>query len=183
VTRIVPWPRIAIFIGIAAIILGAVALEECSGILRVGDRAPGFSAKLSSGAVWTLDAWAGRKNVVLFFYPRDASPGCTRQVCLYRDSVAAIADLDAVVLGVSSDSNDSHERFIAERNLPFPLISDPDGALSSLYGARRLWGVLPLLKRVTYVIDKQRIVRGVIHDEFSIDSHATGVLRILRDLR
>ena len=158
-------------------------MEECSGVLRVGDRAPDFSSTSSSGTPWALSGFAGKTNVVLFFYPKDNSSGCTRQVCSYRDNLEAIMELNAVMLGVSRDSDASHERFIAENRLPFPLMSDRDGRLSALYGVERLWGIIPFVKRVTYVIDRQGIVRGVIHDEFRIERHTQEVLRILRAIR
>jgi peroxiredoxin Q/BCP len=175
--------RLAVSIAIAAVMTGLLAIEERSGILRVGDHAPDFSTTASSGIRWTLSEFSGKKNVVLFFYPKDQSPGCTKQVCAFRDNIDALSELDAVVLGVSSDTDASHERFIAATTLPFPLASDRDGRLRALYGTGRLWGILPLAKRVTYVIDKQGIVRGVIHDEFRIDRHAADALQVLRSLR
>ena len=174
--------RLAVSLAVAAVMICLLAIEERSGILRVGETAPDFTVTVGSGIPWTLSGFAGKKNVVLFFYPKDGSPGCTRQVCAYRDSITAISELDAVVLGVSHDSEASHERFIAERSLPFPLASDGEGRLSALYGTGRLWGLLPLAKRVTYVIDKRGVIRGVIHDEFRIDRHAAEVLRVLRSL-
>jgi thioredoxin-dependent peroxiredoxin len=174
--------RLAVSLAIAAAMICLLAIEERSGILRVGDPAPDFTTTLSSGLPWTLSDFAGKQNVVLFFYPKDRSPGCTRQVCAYRDSIEAITGLDAVVLGISRDTEASHELFIAERSLPFPLASDRDGRLSTLYGTGRLWGLLPLAKRVTYVIDRRGVIRAVIHAEFNIDRHATDVLQALRSL-
>jgi thioredoxin-dependent peroxiredoxin len=90
---------------------------------------------------------------------------------------------DVEVLGVSRDSVESHERFRAELRLPFPLISDADGAISKRFGVARLWGLIPLVKRVTFVVDSGRIIRGMFHHEMAIDRHVREVRACLEALR
>lgn len=155
---------------------------ESMGILNVGDRAPGFTALLSTGESVTLSEYLGKQTVVLFFYPKDETRGCTVEACSYRDSYSEIRGLGAALLGVSFDGRESHERFIAHHRLPYPLIADTGRALSRLYGAVRWEGPWPRAKRVTYVIDREGIIRGVIRHEFRIANHAGDVLSLLRGM-
>lgn len=152
-------------------------------MLQVGDRAPAFTAVTSTGEPIALAQFLGKRNVVLSFYPKDFTSGCTRQVCTYRDNIPRIEELDAVLFGISTDSDASHERFSLAYGLPFPLISDERRELSRLYGVVRFGGRIPLVKRVTYVIDKKGIIRLAAHHEFAIESHLKDVLRTLRELR
>src|SRR5213596_2447436 len=101
----------------------------------------------------------GQKTVVLYFYPKDATPGCTLEARAFRDSYQAFTAQDAEVIGVSSDSVRSHRRFAARHGLPFVLLSDTGGAVRERYGVERTLGLLP--GRVTYVIDKAGVVRQV----------------------
>ncbi|HUI63510.1 MAG TPA: peroxiredoxin [Bacteroidota bacterium] len=163
-------------------IAGAVYLEEREGLLRVGEQAPVFTALLSTGEEISLQDYRGKTNVVLFFYPKDETLGCTEEVCSYRDNYDQIRRYGAVVFGVSSDGVASHTRFIALQQLPFQLICDTDLSLSKLYGAARLGGHFPLAKRVSYVIDKDGNIRGVVHHEFHAGRHVEEVLAILRSM-
>lgn len=158
-------------------------LEERTGLLSVGDTAPQFVARLGDGEVVSLGNFRGKKHVVLFFYPKDFTRRCTKQVCLYRDNYSQIVDMDAVMFGVSYDLERSHSQFTERYNLPFPLISDTTAEIASGYGATRLGGRLLPPKRVTYVIDKEGIVRGVFHHEILIEKHVEGVLATLERLK
>ena len=151
-------------------------------MLKVGDRAPDFSAPIAGGGEFVLSSFLGKKCVVLSFYPRDFTPGCTEQACSYRDAYAEIDALGAVIAGISADSEERHERFADTHGLPYPLISDPDQRLSEEYGVRRLFGLVPLLKRVTYVIDRRGVIRNVIHHEFRIGQHIGEIQASLREL-
>lgn len=104
--------------------------------LKIGDRAPDFKLKSDSGQDVTLSSFKGKK-VILYFYPADDTPGCTKQACGFRDNYAAIQKADSVVLGVSPDSVASHVKFINKYHLNFPLLSDPDHVVAESYGA---WG-------------------------------------------
>jgi peroxiredoxin Q/BCP len=121
--------------------------------------------------------------VVLYFYPRDNTPGCTKEACSLRDSYAAIADANAVVLGVSTDSADSHQKFISKFGLPFTLIADIDKAVSTLYGTygeKTLYGKVGLgMKRTTFVIDPEGIIRKVF-TKVNVAQHGDEVLAVIR---
>jgi thioredoxin-dependent peroxiredoxin len=131
----------------------------------------------------SLHGFRGRAAVVLSFYPRDFTPGCTTQLCLYRDHNDEIHDLGAVVIGVSPDDEQSHDRFAATHRMPFHLVSDRDLAISRKYGVVRLGGILRLLRRVTFVIDTFGRVRRVTHHEFAIHRHLDDVLATLHKIR
>jgi thioredoxin-dependent peroxiredoxin len=169
---------------VIALVIGGLifVFAEKRSLLKEGDRAPEFSAKLNTGESVSLADYVGKKNVVLFFYPKDFSAGCTKEVCSYRDNYDEIRRLDAVMLGVSYDDNSSHSAFAKEYRLPFPLISDSDRFITKAFGAARFGGLLKIPKRVTYVIDKQGIVRKVAHHEVAIDNHIKDVIETLRKL-
>jgi len=137
--------------------------------VRVGDLAPDFTLTDQMGEQVHLGELIGKKNVVLYFYPKDATPGCTAEARAFRDAYDTFTAADTEVLGVSSDSVKSHLRFAAKHNLPFRLLSDPDGAVRALYGVERTLGILP--GRVTYVIDRQGIVQHVYSSQFAARKH------------
>lgn len=149
-------------------------------MLSVGTPAPDFSARLDDGSEFRLGSQRGEKNVVLYFYPRDFSAGCTKQACSFRDSYAAVQAYDALIIGVSGDSEASHASFKAEHGLSFPLIADADGRLRELYGVTTR---LPLLRpRVTYVIDKQGVIRSAFRHDIAIGRHLSDTLGALESL-
>src|SRR3989441_13349042 len=127
--------------------------------VSVGDLAPDFTLPDQTGSPVRLRDLVGRKNVVLYFYPKDETPGCTIEARAFRDSYEQFSAKDAQVVGVSSDSVRSHRRFAQRHNLPFLLLSDADGAVRRLYGVEKTLGLLP--GRVTYVIDHTGTVRHV----------------------
>jgi len=128
--------------------------------VSVGDPAPDFTLPRQDGGEFHLGDALGHKPVVLYFYPRDDTPGCTAEACGFRDRYAAFVEVGAEVVGVSRDTVESHGRFAHRYHLPFPLLSDPEGRVHRLYGVpRALGGLLP--GRVTYVIDGAGIVRRV----------------------
>jgi len=117
--------------------------------LKVGDVAPDFTAAASDGKTVQLQSLIGHGPIVLYFYPKNDTPGCTKEACGLRDSFAAFRNLKAQVYGVSYDTIDSHRAFIEKYNLPFALLSDADKKISERYNAKGLFGP----KRVTYLID------------------------------
>ncbi|MGQ9605167.1 MAG: peroxiredoxin [Thermogutta sp.] len=146
------------------------------GKLAVGVKAPDFQALDQNGQTLRLSDYRGRW-VVLFFYPKDNTPICTREACGFRDAYEEFLDIGAVVLGISSDPPESHARFAEKHRLTFPLLTD-DGSLSRLYGARKLLGILP--RRVTFVIDPE----GTVVMVFSADMFATAhVKRAMQAIR
>lgn len=163
--------------------IGSILVSEETDMLRVGELAPQFAAVTSGAEAITLAQFRGKQNVVLSFYPKDFTSGCTQQLCTYRDSISRIRELDAVLFGVSTDSDDSHRRFASTYRLPFPLISDESRALCKLYRVERLGGLIPPVKRVTYVIDKKGLIRLVAHHEFEVGTHLERILRTLEELQ
>src|SRR5579872_4220369 len=108
--------------------------QSASRSVKVGDLAPDFTLPSATGESVSLESFIGKKNIVLYFYPKDNTGGCTAEACSFRDSYEVFKDAGAEVIGVSSDSADSHERFAAKHRLPFILLSDKDKAVRKLYG-------------------------------------------------
>ena len=154
--------------------------QEAGERVSVGDRAPDFALPSASGEVVHLSDFVGKRNVVLYFYPKDETPGCTAEACAFRDSYEVFKDAGAEVIGVSSDSEESHQRFSARYRLPFILLSDQGGAVRKRYDVPATFGLLP--GRVTYVIDKQGIVRHIFSSQANIGKHISDALETLRTL-
>ena len=148
----------------------------------VGDKAPEFSLKDQEGQVVTLKSLKG-KQVVLYFYPKDDTPGCTKEACGFRDSLEPIRKAGAVVLGVSLDGEESHRKFIAKFALPFPLLCDEDAVLSKAYGVykeknmygRKYWGI----ERSTFVVNPAGKLKAVF-PKVKVDGHVEEVLAVLK---
>ena len=151
------------------------------GVLAVGSQAPDFTARLDDGSEFHLADMRGEKHVVLYFYPKDGSAGCTAQACSFRDSYAAINTYDAMIVGVSGDSEQSHRSFKEHNALSFPLVSDGNGRLRDLYDVK---SALPLIRpRITYVIDKQGVIRAAFRHDLAIGRHLSDTLDALEALR
>ena len=150
------------------------------GSVKVGDKAPAFSLKSQTGQVVSLSDYLGKKAVVLYFYPKDMSTGCTKEACAFRDAYEDFKDAGAEVIGVSSQSQESHSIFSTTYNLPFLLLVDEDSAVRKLYGVPSSLGVIP--GRVTYVIDKQGIVRHIFQSQLDIQGHVQKALEVLKSL-
>jgi thioredoxin-dependent peroxiredoxin len=147
--------------------------------IRVGDRAPDFSGTTHDGSTIHLSDLLEKQAVVLFFYPRDGTPFCTKEACSFRDSYQKFVDAGAAVVGVSSDSAESHRNFAHQLDLPFPLISDADGALRKAFGVPRTLGLFP--GRVTYVIDRTGIVRRIFSAPLATAEHVRQALSAVAD--
>ena len=137
--------------------------------VAVGDLAPDFTLPDQLGKRVRLGELVGKKSVVLYFYPKDATPGCTAEARAFRDAYDTFTAADTEVLGVSSDSIKSHKRFAARHQLPFRLLSDRDGAVRALYGVERTLGILP--GRVTYVIDRDGVVQHMYSSQLAATRH------------
>ena len=146
--------------------------------LTVGDRAPQFQAVLQDGSTFKLADLLGKKIVVLFFYPKDHTPVCTKEACAFRDSYEKFVAAGAEVIGVSSDSQASHRSFAEKHRLPFPIISDHDRSLRKLFGVPNPLGFIP--GRVTYVIDREGVIRMVFSAIFASDDHVEKALEAVR---
>jgi peroxiredoxin Q/BCP len=147
-------------------------------MLKEGTQAPEFEATLDSGETLRLADLRGKQNLVLYFYPKDFTMGCTREACSFRDNYGEVTKYDAMLVGVSTDSVDSHQRFRERHELPFPLIADTDKTLVRLFDADGLFGITTA--RVTYVIDKQGVIRDAFRHDFAIGRHLSDVLEALR---
>ncbi len=148
--------------------------------IKVGDTAPDFTLQSQAGESVTLSSFKGQKAVVLYFYPKDDTPGCTTESCTFRDSFQDFQDLGAEVIGISSDSPDSHQKFASKHNLPFTLVSDAGSSVRKAYGVPATLGLLP--GRVTYVIDKSGTVCHLFNSQFNPTKHVEEALGVLKGL-
>src|ERR671938_1374444 len=144
----------------------------------VGSKAPDFTLPSQSGQMLSLNDFIGEKPVVLFFYPKDDTPGCTKQACAFRDDYEEFGKLDAEVIGISSDSVESHKSFAAKYDLPFTLLSDEGGWVRRLYGVPNTFGLFP--GRVTYIIDEESVVRHVFSSQLRVEKHVEEALQALQ---
>jgi thioredoxin-dependent peroxiredoxin len=148
--------------------------------VKVGDRAPDFTLPSLTGEPVSLENFLGKKDVVLYFYPKDNTPGCTAEACSFRDSYEVFQEAGAEVIGISSDSEKSHQQFAKQHYLPFILLSDLGGIVRKFYGVPATFGLLP--GRVTYIIDKQGIVRHIFSSQFAPQMHVAEALKVLKEL-
>ena len=148
--------------------------------LKVGDTIPHFTAKDANGTDFDSQNMVGQKPLVIYFYPKDNTPGCTVQACSFRDQYEDFKDLGAEVIGISSDSVTSHGNFAKEYKLPFILLSDNDKKIRKLFGVPAgMFGLLP--GRVTYVIDKNGIIQ-LIFDSMLAAKHIPKALEAIKKL-
>jgi peroxiredoxin Q/BCP len=146
--------------------------------IKVGDQAPDFTLPSSAGTTISLKNFVGKKPVVLYFYPKDNTPGCTKEACTFRDSYEVFRELGAEVIGVSSDSVSSHQQFSTQYMLPFQLLSDPEEKIRKLYGVPATLGILP--GRVTYIIDRQGVVRHIFNSQLNFKAHVDEAIKALK---
>lgn len=149
-------------------------------MVSVGSPAPNFHLPTSNGQYVSLEDFRGKKNLVVYFYPKDFTRGCTAEACGFRDSYEAFKALGAEVIGISSDNQRSHEAFAQEHHLPFILLSDPDGSARKAYDVKKTLGLVP--GRVSFVIDKQGIIRHIFSSQTRATAHVDEALAILKSL-
>jgi len=148
--------------------------------IKEGDKAPDFSLPTQEGKEISLSHFKGKKNIVLYFYPKDNTPGCTAEACSFRDNYEVFKEAGAEVIGISSDSAESHEKFAGKFSLPFILLSDKGGKVRKEFGVPSTFGLLP--GRVTYIIDKKGIVQKVFSSQFNATAHVDEALKVLKTL-
>lgn len=148
-------------------------------MLRVGTEAPDFEIALNTGGLFRLSDHRGERNIALFFYPKNFTRGCTKEVCSFSEHENQIDSLQTMILGISADTLESHKKFASVYHLRFPLGSDKDRTITRLYGALFLGF---RTRRVTYVIDKKGIICGLAHHEILMSNHWKSVVRILKAL-
>jgi peroxiredoxin Q/BCP len=151
------------------------------GPLHVGDMAPDFMLATATGEMISLSSFRGQAEVVLYFYPKDNTAVCSAEACSFRDRFQDFCDAGAVVIGVSADSADSHRRFADRLNLPFILLSDPDGSVRGRYRVPRTFGIIP--GRTTFLIDQNGTIQRIFSSQFQPAKHVSEALAALRKLR
>jgi thioredoxin-dependent peroxiredoxin len=144
--------------------------------LKVGDSAPDFNLMDERGFPSRLKDFLGKKMVVLYFYPKDFTPGCTKEACSFRDDYRAFEEKGAVVIGVSIDSVESHAKFSKRYELPFALLSDSRKEVAKQYGVLGMGGVLA--KRVTFIINKEGKIAAVF-PKVDVKNHSQKVLKAI----
>ncbi|UZO79412.1 peroxiredoxin [Aquimarina sp. ERC-38] len=149
--------------------------------IQVGDKAPSFKGVVEEDVIFDTSDLIGKKPFVLYFYPKDFTPGCTKEACQFRDSYEDFTEAGAEVIGVSSDSVKSHEKFKEKHRLPFILLSDLDGAIRKAYGVKSsLFGLLP--GRETFVIDQNGIIQMQFNN-LNASDHMKKALKIVKKLK
>ena len=149
-------------------------------MIDVGDTAPDFRLPALRGGELVLSDFRGKKNVVLFFYPKDDSPGCTVEACTFRDAYEDFVEAGAEVIGISSDSLDRHSAFAQCHSLPMQLVSDKGGKVRAQYGVKSTLGLIP--GRETFIIDKTGVVRHVFRSQIRVKNHVAESLAVLQSL-
>jgi peroxiredoxin Q/BCP len=151
-----------------------------TGKVQVGDPVPDFTLPTQKGELLRFHDFLGKSTIVLYFYPRDESGGCTVEACSFRDSYEVFKDAGAEVIGISSDSVESHQKFAQKHHLPFILLSDKGSAVRKRFGVPATLGLIP--GRVTYVIDRQGIVRHIFSSQSMPGKHITEALNTIKAL-
>ena len=148
--------------------------------LKVGDQLPHFGAKDQNGNDFNIESVLGKKVLVIYFYPKDDTPGCTKQACFLRDQYEEFKEIGAEVIGISGDSVPAHRKFASKYDLPFILLSDGDKSLRKLFGVKaNLLGLLP--GRVTYVVDKNGIIQ-MVFDDMNATNHLEKTVEKVKSL-
>ena len=148
--------------------------------VKVGEPAPLFSLPNEAGEEVKLEDYIGKKSIVLYFYPKDYTGGCTAQACSFRDRYELFLKAGAEVIGISADSSESHTEFSASYKLPFVLLSDEKNEVRKLYNVGSTLGIIP--GRVTYIIDKQGIIQHIFSSQFNPKKHIDEALKILEKI-
>ncbi len=154
--------------------------KAASGKVQVGDSAPDFTLTTQNGSTVNLKQLLSNSAVVLYFYPKDDTPGCTKEACSFRDNYEVFKEAGAEVVGISSDSAEAHSQFAQKHRLPFILASDKNGEVRKQYGVPATFGLLP--GRVTYIIDQKGIVRHIFSSQFTPEKHIIEALNTLKTI-
>ena len=148
-------------------------------MIDLEDKIPGFTLKDQNDKDFSIESLLGKKALVIFFYPKDFTPGCVREVCAFRDQYQDFQDYGVEVIGISSDGLESHQKFAEKHNLPFTLLSDPKGKIRKLFGVpSSLLGLLP--GRMTFVVDKKGVVILRFNNQFGAEKHIEESLKALK---
>ena len=173
-----------IIIAVAAIGLLAFTLIKKDDIktLKKGDKVPDFELKNQNGELFKVSDYVGKKNLVIYFYPKDDTPGCTKEECKFRDEFEVFTDLDAMVIGISGDNPESHTEFIEKYNLPFTLLSDENDEVRKAFGVKgKFMNMIP--GRVSFVVDKQGVIQYVFDSMSKAEQHVSEAKTVLKELK
>lgn len=150
--------------------------------IEVGSTIPHFELKDQFGKDFNIDSVLGKKNLVIYFYPKDDTPGCTKEACSFRDQFAIFEDADAIIIGISGQSVESHLKFANKYNLNYTLLADEGNNVRKLFNVpSNLFGLIP--GRVTYVVNKQGEVIFMFNSQSNAEQHVDETLKILQDLK
>ncbi|PKQ60882.1 peroxiredoxin [Labilibaculum filiforme] len=150
--------------------------------LRIGSTVPNFELKDQDGKLFQFDAVRGKKNLVIYFYPKDDTPGCTKEACAFRDQFEVFEEAEALIIGISAQSVDSHLKFAQKHKLNFTLLSDNGNKVRKLFGVpSNLFGLIP--GRVTYLINKEGKVVYLFNSQTKSEKHVEEALRILQEIK
>ena len=168
-----------IIIFVFALFLVAIKYNSQMKKIEVGDKVPTFTLIDQNGNSVTVNETQG-KAMVIYFYPKDDTPGCTKQACQFRDQYESFLKFEALVIGISSDNVESHKNFAEEYNLPFTLLADTHKEVRKLFGVPKSLLLLP--GRVTYIIDRNGVVQYIFNSQFGIEKHIEMALQKLEKI-
>ncbi len=163
----------------AIIILLSVTSSGKAQILQVGSKVPEFKLPDQDGKMFDISSVLGKKRLVIYFYPKDETPGCTKEACTFRDDYSEFGSADAMVIGISGQSVQSHKDFADKYNLPFKLLSDKDNMVRKLFGVK----VSPIPGRVTFVVDKTGHVVYTYDSLTQPEKHVAEAIRVLKTMK
>jgi len=150
--------------------------------LVIGSTVPKFELKDQNNKLFSVDSILGKKNLVIYFYPKDDSPGCTKEACSFRDQFEVFADADAMIIGISAQTVESHLEFAQKHRLNYTLLSDPGNKVRKLFGVPgNLFGLVP--GRVTYVINKKGTIVYTFNSQIQAEKHVDEALRIIKEIK
>ena len=164
---------------ISFFLIGSKIYNSTMSKIKVGDRVPSFSLKNQNGETISIDSSIG-KTMVIYFYPKDDTPGCIKEACKFRDEYERFTDLGTMVIGISADSVESHKKFEEKYNLPFTLLADTENKVRNMFGVPKNLFLIP--GRVTYIIDDKGIVKYIFNSQLSAEKHIDNALEELNKL-
>ncbi len=163
----------------AVAIIKLTMTEKPKNPLKVGDTIPSFSLQDQNGDWFKSESVIGKQTAVIYFYPKDETPGCTKEACKFRDEFEVFTDLKARVIGISSDNVASHKKFAEKYHLPFTLLADVHKEVRHLFGVpKSTLGLLP--GRVTYIIDKKGVIIDIFNSQFKAEKHIAEAIKALK---
>ena len=167
---------------ISTLIVFSIFMQtEVKSQIQVGDNLPEFTLNDQNGVEFNSAKMVGKKNLIIYFYPKDDTPGCTKEACTFRDYSKEIAQEDAMIIGISGDSEEDHKKFAAKYKLTYTLLADIDNKVRKLFGVpTNFLGLIP--GRVTYVVDKKGIIRHVFNSQTNPIKHVEESLKTLKKI-